>query len=144
LITFVSDKFGGYKIGFTHYFHRFAKLVFGVPIASKKYGMKHNIAIERHNEVKQRYKVTRGFKDPESGEAFTELRRIIYDFVRPHQGIGKTPAEAAGSNVVVNKRNKLLALINFFLSRLSHSPIFYILKFLMVSHKSPKFHYHTF
>jgi len=108
--------------------------------------MKHNNnAIERHNEdFKQRYKVTRGFKDPESEEAFTELRRIIYDFVRPHQGIGKTPAEAAGLNVVVDKRNKLLALINFFLSRLSHSPIFYILKFLMEFHKSPKSHYHTF
>lgn len=51
LITFVSDKFEGYKIGFTYYFYRFAKLVFGVPIVCKKYGLKHNNnAIERHNE----------------------------------------------------------------------------------------------
>jgi hypothetical protein len=34
------------------------------------------------------YKVTRGFKDHESGKAFTELRRIIYNLVRPHQTIG--------------------------------------------------------
>jgi hypothetical protein len=26
--------------------------------------MKHNLAIERHNKVEQKYKVTRGFKDP--------------------------------------------------------------------------------
>lgn len=56
LITFVSDGFEGYKIGFAHYFHRFAKLVFGVPIGSKKHGVKHNNnAIGRHNEdYKQR------------------------------------------------------------------------------------------
>ena len=114
LITFVSDKFEGYKIGFTYYFYRFAKLVFGVPIACKKYGLKHNNnAIERHNEdFKQRYKTMRGFKSPESGECFTELRRIIYNFVRTHQGIGKTPAEEAELNLDLG-RNGLLNLIFF-------------------------------
>jgi transposase-like protein len=114
LITFVSDKFGGYKIGFNYYFYRFAKLVFGVPIACKKYGLEHNNnAIERHNEdFKQRYKVTRGFKNPKSGGDFTELRRIIYNFVRTHQGIGKTPAEEAELDLALG-RNKLLKLIFF-------------------------------
>jgi len=62
LITFVSDKFEGYKIGFNYCFHMFGRLVHGVPIACKKYGLEHNNnAIERLNEdFKQRYKVTRG------------------------------------------------------------------------------------
>ena len=115
LITFVSDKFEGYKIGFNYCFHRFGRLVHGVPIACKKYGLEHNNnAIERHNEdFKQRYKVTRGYKNPRSGEAFGELRRLTYNFVRTHQGIGKTPAEEAELSLPLG-RNKLLSLIKFF------------------------------
>jgi len=115
LIVFVSDKFEGYKIGFTYCFYRFAALVHGVPIACRKYGLEHNSnAIERHNEdFRQRYKVTRGFKSPESGEAFGELRRIIFNFVRTHQGLGKTPAEAAELDLYLG-RNRLLNLIKIF------------------------------
>jgi len=115
LITFVSDKFEGYRIGFIFCFYRLATIVHGVPIACKKYGLEHNNnAIERHNEdFKQRYKVTRGFKTPESGESFSELRRIIYDFVRTHQGLGKTPAEEAEIDISLGK-NRLLTLIKFF------------------------------
>lgn len=116
LITFVSDKFEGYKIGFTYHFYGVAKLLFGVPIACKKYGLEHNNnAIERHNEdFKQRYKVTRGFKNQGSGESFSKLRRIIYNFVRTHQGLGKTPAEEAEIALPLG-RNRLLHLIIFFL-----------------------------
>jgi len=117
LITFVSDKFGGYKIGFNYYFYRFAKLVHGVPIARKKYGYRHNNnASERHNEdFKQRYKVMRGFKESQSGDAFMELRRIVYNFVRPHGSLnGLTPSECAEINLGLG-RNRLLGLIkNFF------------------------------
>ena len=115
LITFVSDKFENYKNGFKHWFYRKAKLVFGVPIACKKYGLEHNNnPIERHNEdIKQRYKVTRGFGSEEGGKTFMELRRIFYNFVRTHQGIGKTPAEEAGLNLRLG-RNKFLDLIIFF------------------------------
>lgn len=115
LIVFVSDGFENYKNGFKHYFYRYGKLVFGVPIACKKYGLEHNNnPIERHNEdYKQRYKVTRGFNSSVSAESFSELRRIIYNFIRPHQGIGKTPAEEAGLNLELG-RSKLLNLIYFF------------------------------
>ncbi|HEC76343.1 MAG TPA: DDE domain-containing protein, partial [Thermoplasmatales archaeon] len=60
------------------------KLIHGVPIACKKYGLEHNNnPIERYNEdVKQRYKIMRGFKSFESADAFLSLRRIIYNFVR--------------------------------------------------------------
>ena len=54
----------------------------------------------------------RGFKSPESGECFTELRRIIYNFVGTHQGIGKTPAEEVELNLDLG-RNRLLNLIFF-------------------------------
>jgi transposase-like protein len=106
--------FEGYKIGFRHWFYRFAQLTFGAPIACRKYGLKHNNnSIERHNEdYKQRYKVTRGFKSSDSGETFTELRRIIYNFVRTHQGINTTPAVAAELDFPLG-RNKLLNLIIF-------------------------------
>lgn len=54
----------------------------------------------------------RGFKNPELGECFTDLRRIIYNFVRTHQGISKTPAEEAELNLDLG-RNRLLNLIFF-------------------------------
>jgi len=116
LVTFVSDKFENYRNGFNYYFYRHAKLIFGVPIAYKKYGLRHNNnAIERHNEdFKQRYKVMRAFKSSESAECFTEFRRITYNFVRTHQGIKRTPAEKAGLNLDLG-RNRLLNLIFFVL-----------------------------
>ena len=64
LITFVSDKLGQYKSAFNRHFYRIARLVHGVPIACRQYGLKfNNNPIERHNEdIKQRYKVVRHFK----------------------------------------------------------------------------------
>jgi transposase-like protein len=117
LVTFVSDKFENYKKGFNYYFYRFAKLIFGVPIACKKYGLEHNNnPSERHNEdIKQRYKVTRGFNSDEGAEAFLTLRRIIYNFVRPHQTLERTPAEEGDINLSLG-RNKLLGLIKIFSS----------------------------
>ena len=122
LITFVSDGFEGYKDGAKHYFGRMSKIVWGVPIGSRRYGLKHNNnPVERHNEdISQGYKIMRGFKSDESADAFLKLRTFVYNFVRPHQGIGKTPAEAAECNISVG-RNRLLGLIsyaaaNFFLS----------------------------
>ncbi|MCX8173148.1 MAG: DDE-type integrase/transposase/recombinase [Thermoplasmata archaeon] len=115
LITFVSDKFEGYKDGFNHYFYRFGRLVFGVPIACKKYGLKHNNnPIERENEdIKQRYKTMRGFKSFSGGEAFFELRRIYRNFVHIHPTLNKTPAEASGITLPLG-RNKFLGIIFFF------------------------------
>lgn len=121
LISFVSDGFEGYKIGFNYYFYRTAKLTFGVPIACKKYGLKYNNnSIERHNEdIRQRTVVMRGFKSQSSGSAFTQLRRIVYNFVRTHQGLGKTPAEEAELDVPLG-RNRLLDLIFFDFSEYWH------------------------
>ena len=99
-----------YKRAFNRSFYRIAKLVHGVPIACKKYGLKHNNnPIERYNEdVKQRYKTMRGFKSFTSANAFLGLRRIIYNFVRGNE----TRAMKAGIALDLG-RNRLQTLIKF-------------------------------
>lgn len=115
LVTFVSDKLWQYRTAFNRYFYRIAKLVFGVPIACRQYGLKHNNnPIERHNgDIKQRYKTMQHFKSFASAEAFLTLRRMVYNFVRIHQGLKRTPAEAANIGLELEK-NRLLNLIRLF------------------------------
>ncbi len=116
LIKFVCDKFANYKSAFDKLFGRVAKLNFGVPIACKKYNLEHdNNAIERYNgKTKDRIKNIRGgFGSFEGASVFMDLRRVIYNYVNPHQELkGKTPAENAGVNLKLG-RNKLLNLIKY-------------------------------
>ena len=116
LIKFVCDKFANYKSAFNKLFRRVAKLSFGVPIACKKYNFEHNNnAIERYNgKTKDRIKNIRGgFGSFDGAKYFMDLRRVIHNFVNPHQELkGKTPAEMAKINLTL-KRNKLLNLIRF-------------------------------
>lgn len=88
LVTFVCDGFENYKSAFNKLFFRVAKLVSGVPIVCRKYGLKHNNnAIERYNgKLKDRIKVMRGeFRSFEPAAAFMGLKRIVHNFVNPHQ-----------------------------------------------------------
>ena len=113
LITFVSDKLWQYRTVFNKYFYRIAKLVHGVPIACRRYGLKHNNnPIERHNEdIKQRYKTMRHFKSATSADAFLKLRRVMYNFIRGHRkSQRRTPAEMAGLRFNLEK-NRLQGLI---------------------------------
>jgi len=116
LIEFVCDKFANYKTAFNKLFLRTCKLNFGVPIACKKYNLKHNNnPVERYNgKIKDRIKNIRsGFKDFDGARNFMNLRRVIHNFVNPHQELqGKTPAEKAGIDLEL-ERNKLLSLIEF-------------------------------
>lgn len=115
LITFVCDGFENYKNAFNKLFYRVCKLHFGVPIACKKYGLKHNNnAIERYNgDIKDRIKTMRDFGCYEGAKDFLNLRRIIHNFVNPHMGLkGKTPAEEAGIHLELG-RMKLLNLIDY-------------------------------
>ena len=116
LIEFVCDGFGNYKSAFNKLFRRVAKLTFGVPIANKKYGLKHNNnPIERYNgKIEDRIKTIRGgFGSFDGAKSFMELQRIMNNFVNPHQEIGgKTSAEMAEIFLPL-KRNKLLNLIRF-------------------------------
>jgi len=115
-VEFICDKFAPYQSAFNKLFYRICSLNFGVPIACKKYGLKHNNnAIERYNgKLKDRIKSIRsGFKNFDDARFFMDLRRIIHNFVNPHQELGgKTPAEIA-EIILPLKRNKLLNLIRF-------------------------------
>ena len=114
LITFVSDRFGNYKNGAKYYFYRQAKIVFGVPIACKKYGLEHNNnQIERYNgDLKDRFKTRRGgFGSIAGAESFLNIKHIIHNFINPNQKLnGRTPAEAADIHLDLG-RQKLLTLI---------------------------------
>jgi transposase-like protein len=114
LITFVCDGFENYRTAWKTLFNRVTKLEFGVPIACRKYGLEHNNnPIERHNgSIKSRTKIMRGgFRSATGGEAFTNFKRIIHNFVNPHHELrGKTPAEAAHIRLPLG-RSRLLWLI---------------------------------
>lgn len=116
LFEFICDGFENYKSAFNKLFYRVAKLNFGVPIACKKYGLKHNNnPVERYNgKLDDRLKNIRsGFGSFEGAEAFMNLQRIVHNFINPHQELGgKTPAEIA-EIILPLKRNKLLNLIRF-------------------------------
>ncbi|HLC76578.1 MAG TPA: hypothetical protein VJH04_00065 [archaeon] len=113
LITFVSDGFENYRNAFNKLFYRTCKLHFGVPIACRKYGLKHNNnSIERYNgKIEDRTKTMRDFGSHEGAEGFLNLRTVIQNFVNPHQGLkGRTPAEIANVDLKLG-RNKLLNMI---------------------------------
>ena len=80
----MSDKLGAIKRAFNRHLYRIARLVHGVPIACKRFGLRfNNNAVERSNQdVKQRYKVMRGFKSFRSARAFMRLHTLVYNFVR--------------------------------------------------------------
>jgi putative transposase len=69
----------------------------------------NNNRIERLNgTLRERVKVQRGWKNPESKIA--EGQRIHYNFVKPHHALdGKTPSEGAG--IRIEGQNKWLTLI---------------------------------
>lgn len=115
-IIFVSDGFENYRNAFNKLFYRVARLQFGVPIACKKYGLEHNNnPIERYNgKIKDRLNGMRSqFKSFDYAKSFLNLRRIIHNFVNPHQQLGgKTPAVNAEIKLELG-RNRLLSLIEF-------------------------------
>lgn len=113
LTKFVCDGCPTFKTAFNILFRRVAKLVSGVPIACRKYGLEHNNNyIERYNrEIKRRIIAMGSFQTFEGARTFCSLRRIIYNFVNSHSELdGKTPAEAAEISLPIDK-NRLLGLI---------------------------------
>lgn len=72
---------------------------------------KRNNIIERiQGTIRERIKVMRNFKSPESAELILSLFVVYYNFIRIHEGIGKTPIEQAGVNLNLGK-NKWKDLI---------------------------------
>ena len=52
----------------------------------------------------------RDLQDLESADLMFSAHRNYYNFIRIHQTIGKTPAEASNVNVGLNKNNRWLKL----------------------------------
>ena len=115
-ITFVCDGFSNYESAWKKTLFRVTKLIAGVPIACRKYGLEHNNnAIERYNgDLKSRLKIMRGgFRSKEGAKAFLNMKRVIHNFVNPHYTLrGKTPAEAAEIKLHLG-RDRLLSLIKY-------------------------------
>lgn len=111
----ITDKLGHYRRAFNKYFYNTsAKMVHGVPIACKKYGLEHNNnPAERDNaRVKQRTKTMRGFGAHETAEAFLDMLDIHHNYIKPSMSLdGGYPAEESGIRLNLG-RNRLLSLIH--------------------------------
>ena len=82
LIVFVSDKFGNYKSAWKILFYRVAKLRFCVPIACKKFGLKHNNNhVERHNrELSRRFDALNVFQTHLGAQSTSTLCRMVHNY----------------------------------------------------------------
>ena len=112
-IIFVSDKFGNYTSAWKKLFNRITKLRFGVPIACKKFGLKHNNnSVERHNrELNRRFDALNVFQTHEGAQVTSTMSKILHNYVNPHSMLhGKTPAEKA-ELILPLGTNKLLGMI---------------------------------
>lgn len=113
LIMFVSDKFGNYKAAWEKLFYRVTKIKFGVSIACKKFGLKHNNnTVERHNrELSRRFDALNVFQTHLGAQSTSTLCNMIHNYINPHTTlVGKTPAEAAELILSLGE-NRLLGLI---------------------------------
>jgi putative transposase len=70
-----------------------------------------NHKIERlHNNIRQRTKTFRGFKNLDSANCIMKAWEVYYNFIMKHQAIGKCPYELA-TDLKLEKPNKWLELI---------------------------------
>ena len=101
----VGDRLGQYRRAFNGHFYRVARLVQGVPIACRQCGLRfNNNPIERHNQALEvPHRLVPLLYVLASAEAFLNLRRMVYNYVRTHQGLGRTPAEVAGIRLDLGK-----------------------------------------
>jgi len=89
----ITDRLAAYLDG--------VELAFGADtrhVATKPFTVEENTnLIERfHGSLKDRTKVMRGMKNIRTARLLTEGWLIHYNYLRPHETLGKTPAEAAG------------------------------------------------
>ena len=115
LIHFIADKFSNYHTAWKKILSRITTMRAGIPIACKKYGLKHNNnPIERYNrEIGRRFDAMNVFQTFDGAKDFFALKTIIYNYINPHTSLkGKTPAEAAEINLDLGQ-NKLLNLIKY-------------------------------
>lgn len=89
----LTDKLAAYVDGIEQAFGADSK-----HIQSKPFSVKDSTnLIERfHGTLKDRTKVMRGLKEIETARLFTDGWLVHYNFFRPHETLGRTPAEEAG------------------------------------------------
>jgi len=112
-----SDKLAHYKKGFKKYFYDVATITHGVPIACKRYKLKHNNnCVERDHQYSRKLENnTRGHKSFFGATALFNLGDVYYNFIDKqrleHEKIWRTPAERAGIKINLGENYKLLNLI---------------------------------
>jgi transposase-like protein len=89
----LTDKLAAYIDGIEQAFGADAKHIQSKPFTVKD---STNLIERFHGTLKDRTKVMRGLKEIETAKLFTDGWLVHYNFFRPHETLGKTPAEAAG------------------------------------------------
>jgi transposase-like protein len=107
--TIITDGLQSYKKAIRKEFHTHRTGIKHVRLETIR--AKINNPIERfHSTFRERDKVMRGFKSNKTAQAWVTGFRAYYNYVRPHMGIGMTPAQAGGINLPLGQ-NKWLGLI---------------------------------
>jgi len=89
----LTDKLAAYIDGIEQALGADAKHIQSKPFTVKD---STNLIERFHGTLKARTKVMRGLKEIETAKLFTDGWLVHYNFFRPHETLGKTPAEAAG------------------------------------------------
>lgn len=110
-VWMVTDKLPAYESAFSKAIYR-VKGARRHHIRIKGQTARANMKIERLNSsIREREKVVRAFKNPETAKKILDGWQIYYNYIRPHQTLnGLTPAEASGLKLDLG-RNKWLGLI---------------------------------
>ncbi len=125
--NFTSDKLAHYKKGFNKYFRNVATLTHGVPIACKKYKLKHNNnCIERDHQYSRKLeKNARGHKSFEGATKLFNLGDVYYNFIDKQRLMKK--CEKTKRWIPKEKRwrtpNVIKLSPNFFLSNNNINPL---------------------
>ena len=115
--SLTSDKLAHYEKGFNKFFRNVAKLIHGVPIKYKKYGLKkNNNPIERDHQYSRKLeKNSRGHKSFEGINALFNLGDVYYNYIDEQrlekEKTWRTPAERAEIKINLGERYWLLNLI---------------------------------
>jgi transposase-like protein len=88
----LTDKLAAYPDGIEQTFGSNTKHIQSNPFAKEN---STNLIERFHGTLKSRTKIMRGLKHLETAKLFSEGWLIYYTFFRPHETIGKTPAEKA-------------------------------------------------
>jgi len=89
----LTDKLAAYVDGIEQAFGADAEHIRSKPFTCEN---STNFIERFHGTLKARTKVMRGLKDIETAKLFTDGWLLHYNFIRPHDTLSKTPAEAAG------------------------------------------------